>query len=149
LAGAVVARGSLNPAGDRITRTITVKMENVPPEIADGVTARLTEQRDGTTYASVTGVRTEPAVIRLTSEGGDIFHREHLVNKDVYLTFEVRARGTPSGLSFHGQPLREGSAVTLDFQSITVDGTVIAIEDGNSSVLQPVASRHTLTVPGR
>jgi len=149
LAGAVVARGSLSPPGDRVTRTITVKMDNVHPEIADGVTAGLTEQRDGTTYASVTAVRTEPAVITLTSEGGDIFRREHPVNEDVYLTVEVQARETPSGLSFHGQPLREGSTVTLDFQSITVDGTVTAIEDDNSSALEPVPSRHTLTVPDR
>jgi hypothetical protein len=123
----IQAEGTTTPPGTTDTRTIVVQLETVPPELAANLEAGLREQRRGMTTAYVRNVRVEPAVISLTSESGDIYRRQHPINKDVYLTVDVTARETDTGLRFHGRALQENRGIVLDFRTITINGQVIDI----------------------
>ena len=114
------------------SKTIVVQMSNVDPEIADGIEIGMTESGTDRTTARVVDKRVEPAAVILTSESGEIFQREHPRNVDVYLTVEVTVRDTRTGLRFHSRTLDEGTTVFLDFETITVEGTVTEITQGTT-----------------
>jgi hypothetical protein len=114
------------------SKTIVVQMSNVAPAIADGVEVGMTESGTDRTTARVVDKRVEPAEVILTSESGEIFQREHPRNVDVYLTVEVTVRDTRTGLRFHSRTLEEGTTVFLDFETITVKGTVTEITSGTT-----------------
>lgn len=116
-----------SPPGIQTTRTVVVQLESISPEFAENLEQGLIERRRGTTTASVRSARVEPAIIALTSESGNIYKRQHPVNKDAYLTVELAVRETSNGLTFHGRPLQAGNSVVLDFQSITINGEVIEV----------------------
>lgn len=128
LSGTVTRVGTDALPGDPTNATAVVKLENVDPDVADGLEAGLVERRDGTTIATVTDVRTEPASVVLTSDDGDVHQRTHPRNLDVALTVELRVRDTESGLRFRARPLREGADLRLDLGTVLVDGTVIDVE---------------------
>jgi hypothetical protein len=125
----VVQTGSSQLRGDRVTTEAVVKLANVQPEIADSIREGMTEGSGGSVTAEITEKRTEPAVVILTSEDGDIFQREHPRNEDVYLTVDLRTRETPTGLRFHGNRLQTGTTVVLDLGSVTVTGQVTELND--------------------
>jgi hypothetical protein len=126
--GEIVRLGTLAGLGEVTERTVRMKLENVPPERAESVEEGLTETNAGQTVARVTAVEVEPAVITLTSESGDIFEREHPVNKDVTLTVELRVRELDSGVRFKGRTLQEGNEVVLDLGTTTVRATVTDLD---------------------
>jgi hypothetical protein len=126
--GEIVRLGTLAGPGEVTERTVRMKLENVPPERAESVEEGLTETNAGQTVARVTAVEVEPAVITLTSESGDIFEREHPVNKDVTLTVELRVRELDSGVRFKGRTLQEGNEVVLDLGTTTVRATVTDLD---------------------
>jgi hypothetical protein len=124
----IQAIGTTTPPGESGTRTVVVQLESVSPELAESLHEGLTEQQRGSTTARVQSVRVEQAVVSLTSESGDVFRRQHPVQKDVYLTVEASVRETQSGLTFHGRSLQESRGITLDFRTVTVNGEVIEIQ---------------------
>jgi hypothetical protein len=128
LNGTILTRGSLTPPGTVATTTVRVELEGVSPDIANSLRVGMTETTRGETLARVTDRRVENATVILTSERGEIFAREHPRKKDVTLTVELATRRTASGLQFHGRALQTGTGVVLDFESVTVRGTVIEIE---------------------
>ena len=128
LTGEVVRRGAVEEAGEVTTTEATLRLENVEPERAERLEAGMTETVRGETQATVTNVETAPAEVVLESEDGDIHLREHPRNKDVELTVELRTRETPSTLRFHGDTLREGESLTLDFRSTIVSGEIVRLE---------------------
>ncbi|PSP81825.1 hypothetical protein BRC78_08995 [Halobacteriales archaeon QH_8_68_33] len=128
LAGEIVRVGTLEQPGDPAERTLTLRMENVPPERADSVEQGLTETNGGQTVAEVLDVQVEPAVVTLTSEDGEIFEREHPVNKDVTLTVELQVREQASGIRFKGRILQEGNEIVFDLGTTTVRATVVELE---------------------
>ncbi|GGM60506.1 hypothetical protein J2752_001293 [Halarchaeum rubridurum] len=127
LRGTVTRWGNASPPGSPTTTTAVVSLADVDPAVADGLRAGLTERRDGRTTARITAVRTENATVVLTSDDGHIYEREHPENVDVHLTVDLRTRATADGLRFHTRALREGTRVTFDFRTVTVDGTVTRI----------------------
>ena len=127
LSGEVIGRDAYVPNGSVTTETISVKVANVQPEIADGIEVGMVEESMEQTTAEIVDKQTEPASIILTSESGEIFERTHPRNEDVYLTVDAAVRETPGGYQFHAQSLTEGETITLDFRTITVRGTVTDI----------------------
>jgi hypothetical protein len=128
--GEIVRIGTLSQPGEVTDRTVTLRMENVQPERADSVEEGLAETNAGQTIARVLDVQVEPAVITLTSEDGNIFEREHPVNKDVTLAVELRVREQASGVQFKGRILQEGDEVILDLGTTTVRASVAELNDG-------------------
>lgn len=127
VSGRVVRLGEAAPPGDAGTTTVTVKLKGVPPAVANNVEVGMTESASGTIFARVTDKQVEPAMVVLESEDGDIHAREHPLNKDVYLTVELRTRRTDTGLWFHGRSLQATTSIVLDLGSITVQGKVVEI----------------------
>jgi hypothetical protein len=126
--GEIVRVGALEQPGDPAERTLTLRMENVPPERADSVEQGLTETNGGQTVARIMDVQVEPAVITLTSESGEIFEREHPINKDVTLTVELQVREQASGIQFKGRILQEGNEIVLDLGTTMVRATVVDLD---------------------
>ena len=120
-----VDTASLSESGRN--RTVTVELENVDPDVADGYEVGLVERSGGETVARVTGVTTEPAAVVVTSESGEVYERDHPRNLDVTLTTSLRVRDTADGLRFRTRPLREGGTVRFDFGTIATNGTVTNI----------------------
>ncbi|QSG05110.1 Uncharacterized protein HSR121_0756 [Halapricum desulfuricans] len=127
LSGEVIGRDAYVPNGSVTTETISVKVENVDPEFADGIEVGMVEESMDEPTAEIVDKRTEPATVILTSDDGNIYERTHPRNEDVYLTVDATVRETASGYQFHAQSLKEGDTITLDFGTITVRGTVTDI----------------------
>jgi hypothetical protein len=127
-AGEIVRVDVVEQVGQQTERTVTLEMANVPPERANSVERGLTETNGGQTIARVLDVQVEPAVVTLTSESGDIFEREHPVNKDVTLTVELRVREQPSGVRFKSRILQEGNEIVLDLGTTTVRAAVVDLD---------------------
>jgi hypothetical protein len=128
ISGAVVRVGSQEPPGEVTETTVRLQLDNVSPEVADSVRTGMTETTDGTTFATITRKTSANATVVLTSDDGNIYRRQHPVNRDVSLTVDLRARATGSGLTFHGRTLQENSQVVLDLGTTTVRGTVTEIQ---------------------
>lgn len=131
ITGEIIDRGTLEEPGEQTTQNIVFGVDNVRPERAASLTVGLREQTRDLTTAIVRDKIDEPAVIALTSEGGNIFERQHPVNRDVELEVELTARELPDGnLRFRGEPLRSGEQLTLELGFVRVTGTVFEISDG-------------------
>lgn len=125
--GTVRRVGATEPRGDPVTRTVTLRVENASPDIADSVRAGMSETSGGETVARITNVERKPATVVLTSDGGQIYEREHPVNQDLTLTAELSVRRTATGLTFKGRTVQHGSTVALDLGSVTVRARVVAL----------------------
>jgi hypothetical protein len=123
----VVRKGSLSPPGKPVNAVATVKLRNISSAIADDIEKGVVERRGNTTVVKVLKKRVEPAAVILTSDNGNIYQRAHPQNKDVYLTVQLRASRTDTGLRFRGNSLQVGENVTFDFGTIPINGTVINI----------------------
>lgn len=131
--GEILQRGSLEQPGRETTRTITLGVDNIRPERAASLRVGATEETGPLTTAAVLEKASEPAQVILTSEGGDIFQREHPRNLDVELTVELTVRELDDGtLRFRGSPLRSGESLTLNFDELRVTGEIFAIEDAGA-----------------
>lgn len=126
--GAIVRIDALQQRGHATTRTVTLEMANVAPDRARSVETGLTETNAGQTIAEITDVAVKPAVITLTSKDGNIFEREHPINKDVTLTAELQVREDDRTVRFKGRTVQEGDRITLDLGVTTVDVTIVDLD---------------------
>ncbi|EMA61304.1 hypothetical protein C470_07259 [Halorubrum distributum JCM 13561] len=114
--------------GATTTRTVTLRMEEVREDFADAIEPGMVERTGDTTVARVTGVETEPSHIIATGDDGSVNVVDHPVNREVTITADLQLRETPSGLTFKGDQIRQGSTVTLDLGTVTVEATVVSVE---------------------
>ncbi|PCR90461.1 DUF4330 family protein [Natrinema ejinorense] len=128
LSGKVVRRGTDQESGESTTVDAEIELENIQPAVADEFSSGMTETVRGETLVTIQSVDTEAADVVLESESGEIYLREHPKNKDVTLSVELQTRRTDTGVRFHGDSLRTGDRVVLDFGTTTVSGTVTQIE---------------------
>jgi len=127
-AGQITRIGTLSQAGELTTRTVELQLDNIPPKRANSVQEGLTETDGGQTIAEVTDVTVEPATVTLTSESGEIFQRQHPVNKDMNLTVELLVRKRDSRVQFKGSTIQEGGRVLLDLDSTTIQPIVVDLD---------------------
>lgn len=113
--------------GSASTRTVTLRMDDVRDDFADAIQPGMTERAGGETVARVTGVQVEPALIIATGDNGTVNVVDHPIDREVTLTTELQVRETVSGPRFKGEPLRQGSTVTMDFGTVTVQATVVSV----------------------
>ena len=113
--------------GETTTRTVTLRMEEVREDFADAIVPGMVERAGDTTVARVTGVETEPSLIIATGDDGSVNVVDHPVNREVTITADLQLRETPSGLAFKGDQIRQGSTVTLDLGTATVEATVVSV----------------------
>ncbi|ELZ37161.1 DUF4330 family protein [Halorubrum distributum] len=114
--------------GATTTRTVTLRMEEVREDFADAIEPGMVERAGDTTVARVTDVETEPSLIIATGEDGSVNIVDHPVNREVTITADLQLRETPSGLTFKGDQIRQGSTVTLDLGTATVEATVVSVD---------------------
>ncbi|MFC7231556.1 hypothetical protein ACFQMM_09325 [Saliphagus sp. GCM10025308] len=76
-AGNVTRRGALEESGEETTVSVTATLDNVKPDVADGLEAGMAETERGETVATIDTVETEPASVILESEDGNIYERDH------------------------------------------------------------------------
>jgi len=126
--GQITRLGTLTQPGELTTRTVELQLDNISPERASSVQEGLTETSGGQTIAEVTDVTVEPATITLTSESGEIFERQHPVNKDVNLTVKLQVRERDSRVQFKGGTIQEGGTILLDLDSTTIQPTVVELD---------------------
>ncbi|AQL43247.1 hypothetical protein BV210_11190 [Halorientalis sp. IM1011] len=127
LNGTVETVGSHDSPGAPANVTMTVAWEGVRPEVADGVTAGLEARHPGAT-ARIVDVATSPARVVVPTDAGELVVRDHPRERDVTLTVDATARRSGSELRFHDRPLSDGRQVTLEFDSVTLRGTVLDFE---------------------
>ena len=127
--GTVRHLGNASLPGERTTTTAVVELEGVSPAVADATAVGLTESGDDGVRARIVDRSVEPATVVLTSDDGDVHSREHPTKKDVTLTVELATRSAESGTYFHDRELQTGRTVRIDFETITVEGTVTSFEE--------------------
>lgn len=124
LEGSVQRVGTTEQPGQPATRTATIEIKNVDPNIANSIEAGMAETSNGETIARITSVKRENATVVLTSDDGQIYQREHPINQDVTVTVDLSVRVTAAGVRFKGERLQQGSTVRLDLGGLTVVGTL-------------------------
>ena len=85
----------------------------------------MTETNAGEAVAEVADVDVRPATVVLESEDGNIYEREHPVNKTVTMTAELRVRELDTGVRFKGRTIQEGNTVVLDLGTTTIRAEVV------------------------
>ena len=118
--GTVDKVGTTERPGRQVTRTVALELDGVRPETADAVRVGMTEISGDRTLARITNVTRRNSTVILTSDGGEIYRREHPVNQDLTVTAELTVRETKSGITFKGEPLQQGSTVVLDLGHVTL-----------------------------
>ncbi|WP_247001681.1 DUF4330 family protein [Halosolutus gelatinilyticus] len=108
--------------------TVDVELRNVSTAVVDGLEEGLSETVRGETIATIESIESEPAAVVLESDDGQIYEREHPRNEDVTLTVELRTTETEAGVYFRGTPLKVGTMLDLNFETMTVEGEVVRIE---------------------
>lgn len=127
-AGPVTEIESSGEAFETAERTIHLEVRDISPSVADAVQSGMTEVVAGRTTARVTERSEAPATVVVESDTGELFAREHPVNRTLSLTLTVQTRISNGDALFHDDPLRIGNTVRLDLGSAVVRGTVTGIE---------------------
>lgn len=128
ITGTVVRAGSTEPPGEPTTTTVTLKLDNLSPELADDIQVGMTESVRGETLARIVDRNATPAVVILESEDGNIYERQHPRNLDVTLTVELQTRETTTDLRFHGEPIQIGDTIVLDLGPVTVQAQITSLD---------------------
>ncbi|QLG28674.1 DUF4330 family protein [Halorarum halophilum] len=126
LTGELERVGATEPRGEEATRTVTLRLTDVPQELATSIQSGMTETASGETLARLTNVERESATVVLTSDDGNIYEREHPTKQDLTVTADLSVRETSTGLTFKGRTIQQGNTVVLDLGSITVEATVVS-----------------------
>lgn len=125
--GTVLRVGSLSQRGRVSTRTVQLEMENVDPDLASSLHEGLTEGVGDDIIAEVTAVEVEPATVVLTSQDGNVYRREHPVNKDVTITAEIRVREAWAGPRFKADEIQQGRTIVLNFGTVAIEAEVVTV----------------------
>ncbi len=123
ISATVVHRGGLAP-GSPTKSNVEVHVRNVSPGVANAIETGTSIGDGANSTVTVLEKQVTPATVILTSDSGDIHRQDHPVNKDVVLTLELQARQTERGVWFRGQPLKVGTNLRLDFDTVAVNGSV-------------------------
>lgn len=127
--GTVERVGSTALEGEPATQEVTLQLGNVGPEIANSLRSGLTETVAGQTNARITSVEIRPSPVLITTDNGNVVVGEHPTRKRVTLTAELSVRETDTGLTFKGRRLQLGRTVHLDLGTVTVEATVVEIDE--------------------
>lgn len=122
--GRIVRLNATAEPGTETTREVRLRLADVPPDRAERIREGTVERAGGRTIARIEDVTREPSRVVLTSDDGEIFVREHPVNRTLDVTAELLVRETPTGLRFKGRSIQPGSTVTLSLEGRTVRMTV-------------------------
>lgn len=125
--GRVVREDALEQRGEQTTRTVTLELEGVQPDVAQSLDAGMREQVRGETIARLSAVSVEPTQIVLTSDDGNVYLRDHPLKKTVTITAQLQVRETISGVTFKGESIRPGDTILIDLGTITIRATVTAL----------------------
>ncbi|MDL0119341.1 DUF4330 family protein [Halobacterium salinarum] len=127
LDGRIQRVGTLEQPGTATTRTVTLEVSGIREQFARTFHAGMTERTNGTPIATVTDVAVEPSTLVTTGDDGSVNVVDHPINRDVTLTTELRVRETTTGTTFNGRPLQQRSTVVLNFDTTTVEATVVNV----------------------
>lgn len=118
--------GTTSQRGQPTTRNVQLQLSNVSPVLADSISPGMTESFGGQTVARITEVQRENATVITRGQNGNIYERDHPVNRDVTLTANLSVRETETGVRFKSETLQQGRVVTLDLGSVTIRATVVS-----------------------
>lgn len=125
--GRVVRENALEQRGTETTRTVSLEIEGAQPDVVDSLETGMRERVGGETIALLTNVSSEPADVVLTSDDGNVYLREHPVQKDVSITAEIQVRESVNGITYKGEPIRPGDTILIDLGTITIRATVTSL----------------------
>jgi len=109
-------------------KIVTVLFENVKPWIADSLIVGAKQEVQGDVVASLLSKDITPAKMVVQSEAGDVFLRDHPLNKDVRATVEISSQNMNNYNYFQGSEVFVGGSLTFYFDGLTVSGHVINLE---------------------
>ena len=107
--------------------TTEIKLTNIDPDVAAAVSEAADQSSNGEPLVTVQSASSQPAEVVLQSEDGNIYLRDHPVNRDLRLRAELQTIETDSGNRYHSGPLRVGDSIRLDLGTTTVSGTVTRV----------------------
>lgn len=109
--------------------TFDLKIENVDPDIAAGITEGTARTSRGVTVLTISSTTVQPTKDVYRSENGKLRVQDHPTRKDIRLTAVLLTIETESGYLFTGSPLRIGDSISLDLGPIAVDGTITGFDE--------------------
>lgn len=126
-AGRIRNVGTTELSGESTSRSVTVRLDGVDPNVARNLEVGMVDQNNGQTVGRVTAVNITAASVILTSQDGEIYRRSHPYKKDVTLEVALTLRETKRGLMFKGKVVEIGSTIVLDFGDLTVKATIVSL----------------------
>lgn len=110
------------------TTTVDVELRNVDPTVADSLENGATATERGESIATVDALERDSAIVVVQSDDGELHEREHPRNEDLTLTVELETVETADGTYYRGTPIGVGQRIVLEFDRLTVEGTVSGLE---------------------
>ena len=126
--GVVTDVGPEESFGTEATRSVTVEATEMPQSRVDRLGVGLTEVMRDDETATVTDV-SDVASEEIRSSGDGFTTVEHPRNRDVTMTLDMTVRELDDGtVLFRGSSLRIDQSIVFEFDEVTFEGDVVAIE---------------------
>jgi len=124
----VVDFGSGSDVYNYENMTITVMRSDVDPWVADALLVGSQEIVGDEVKAEVVSKEVVPYNMIIVSEDGNVYERDHPINKDVEFKVEVVARKEAGDYLYHNSELKIGSGIKLNFDGLEFKGNIIDVE---------------------
>jgi hypothetical protein len=138
----VVTVGRTTPPGDRVNRTVVVRVANVERPVAG--TLSTGDRTVGTNHpATVTGVTVRPAPMVVTDAEGLVHERAHPRLRTVTLRLSAPVRQYGGSLWYQDERLRVGRSLLLDTGRVALEGRVIGIRTTDTPTARRLRPPHS------
>lgn len=138
----VVTVGRTTPPGDRVNRTVVVRVARVERPVAG--TLAVGDRTVGTNHpATVTGVTVRPAPMVVTDAEGRVHERAHPRLRTVTLRLSAPVREYGGSLWYQDERLRVGRSLLLDTGRVALEGRVIGIGTTDTPTARRVQPPHS------
>ncbi|MEA3515054.1 MAG: DUF4330 domain-containing protein [Nanoarchaeota archaeon] len=108
---------------------IEVLFKNREPWLAEIISKGDIEvSHKGRIVARIKDAEYAPAQMVITSDTGNVYEREHPLNKDITAKFEIIAKKKGNSLLFHNQEVKIGQQFTFYNENYIITGTIISRE---------------------
>ncbi len=110
-----------------IPKEIKIKIYDIYPWLVDAMGVGDTELSQGKVNAEIIGIEIVPAEMIVETHTGEVYKRDHPVNKDVTLIVELQVEQRHDEYYFHNYKVKIGQEISLDLGDVEFTGMIIEV----------------------
>ncbi|MBI4232699.1 DUF4330 domain-containing protein [Candidatus Peregrinibacteria bacterium] len=116
------------PAKKVVEKTVTIKLQSVPPWFADNIFIGDKEMNsENRVMAEIIDKKVTPAEMVVITEGGEVYKRENPIDKDVLLTVKIWGEKVDNEMLFHNNEVKINGVLYLETGNMDLEGKIIEV----------------------